>query len=149
MKAKSKFSPRERVMAFEGSDGRTQQHFQAECDINNILAKYRKTGIIEHVNRAQEKFGDFTQYGDLATDMDKVAKAQQSFEMLPAALRNEFKNSIPDFFKFVQDPKNKDKCIELGIFKKPEAPKLDPVVEELKAISKNIAPKKKTVVSDD
>ena len=37
----------------------TQQQFQAECDVNNILAKYKKTGQISHLAKHNGNFGDF------------------------------------------------------------------------------------------
>lgn len=118
---RNKFSPVQKKPAVVADDGRTQQHFKDQCDINILLAKYRKTGIMEHVTRAKERYGDFTQYGsDLAADLDRVAKAKQTFEMLPAELRNQFKNSIPGFFNFVQDPKNFDQCVKWGIYDKPQ-----------------------------
>lgn len=151
MKVRSKFSDRSRqyapikVDSKSGEiidDGRTQAHFQAECDINNILHKYRKTGVIQHVKRAEARYGDFTQYGDLGSDLDKIAKATASFEMLPAELRNKFKNSMAEFFAFVGDEANKEKCYEYGIYERPKAPPVDQNLEALKEIAKNTAPKK-------
>lgn len=121
-KVRNRFSDRVSVIAMEG-ESKTQQHFREVVDINNILARYRKTGIIDHVSRARERYGDLTELADYAVNMDKVAKAKQAFEMLPAELRNQFNNSIPGFFSFIQDPKNKEKCIEWGIFNKPIEPK--------------------------
>lgn len=123
MKIRNKFSPRVAYIAMSADDGRTQQHFADEVDINRILAKYRKTGVIEHVKRAQERYGDFTDLANYATNLDKVAKAKQSFEMLPAELRNHFKNSIQGFFEFVKDPENIPQMQKWGFFeKKPNEP---------------------------
>lgn len=116
---RNKFSPRVAVIAMSADDGRTQQHFGDKVDINKILAKYRKTGVIEHVQRAQERYGDFTELTEFAIHADKVAKANQAFEMLPAELRNKFNNSVPGFFEFIGNPANKDECIKWGLFNKP------------------------------
>jgi len=126
MKVRNRFSERISVPAPWKDDGRTQVHFGKQVDINNILAKYRKTGIIEHVKRAKERFGDFTELGEYAKNLDKVAKAQQSFEMLPAELRNQFKNSISGFFEYIGDEKNREQCVKWGIFNPPEEPKAAP-----------------------
>lgn len=118
-----KYSPRIAVIApADPEGGLTQQHFKEAVDINNILAKYRKTGIVEHVKQAKERYGDFTELGEYAVHLDKVAKAQQAFEMLPAELRNQFNNSIPGFFEYIQKPENKDQCIKWGIFDAPKEP---------------------------
>lgn len=120
---RNKFSPRVAVIAPEDPDGGlTQQHFKEAVDINNILAKYRKTGIMEHVKLAKERYGDFTELGEYAVHLDKVAKAQQAFESLPAELRNQFNNSIPGFFEYVMKEENYDQCVKWGIFD-PKEPK--------------------------
>lgn len=103
-----------------------QQHLVADTDINNILAKYRKTGVLTAVMDARKRFGDFTQIKDVAEAMNVTAQAKAVFERLPSELRDEFKNSIPGFFDYIQDPKNLDRCIELGIYDKP-APTPSPV----------------------
>lgn len=126
-KVRNRFSPRVAVIHRHDGVTRTQVHFQDGCNINNILKKYKKTGVIEHVNRARAMYGDFSEYKDVAQNLDKTAKAVQLFESLPAELRNEFKNSIPGFFEFVGDAKNFDRCVELGIFDKPAPP--PPAVE--------------------
>lgn len=120
--ARSKFSPRVAVIAMSADDGRTQQHFKDQVDINRILAKYRKTGVIEHVKRAQARYGDFTELAEYAQNLDKVAKAQQAFESLPAELRNKFNNNIPGFFDYIMQPENFDECVKMGIYEKPKEP---------------------------
>jgi len=117
---RGKYSKRIAVIAPSADDGMTQQHFKDQVDINNILAKYRRTGVVEHVKKARELYGDFTELGEYARDLDKVAKAQQTFEMMPAEIRNQFKNSIQGFFEFIGDEKNKDQCVKWGIFDAPK-----------------------------
>lgn len=119
---RDRFSPRVAVIAPEG-ESMTQQHFAEEVDINNIVAKYNRSGIITHVRAAQEKFGPLPELSEYAVHLDKVAKAQQAFEMLPAELRNHFNNSIPGFFKYISEEKNFDQCVEWGIYE-PKEPKV-------------------------
>lgn len=123
MKIRNRFSERVAYIALQGP-GRTQQHFRDQVDINNIFVKYRKTGVIEHVKRTQERFGDIRDLADYTQDLDKVAKAQQAFEMLPAELRNQFKNSISGFFEYIKNDENRPQLEKWGfVNKKPEEPK--------------------------
>lgn len=122
-KIRNKFSTFAREPFVSTAPDRTQQHLRDEVNINNIIAKYNKTGIIEHVTRNRLKYGEFADLADYATNLDKVAKAQQSFETLPATLRNEFKNSIEGFFEFIRKPENKEQCVKWGIFDPPKDPK--------------------------
>lgn len=129
MNIRHKFSPRIAVIAPEGGESRTQQHFAEQCNINSILKKYQKTGVISHVKSVEARYGDFSQMPDYCENLDKVAKAQQGFEQLPSAIRNHpgIKNSLGSFMEFMKDPQNADQLRKWGIFK--EAPK-EPTVEK-------------------
>lgn len=140
--ARHKFSERKPVIKVT-TGGRTQEHFQKDCDINFIMAKYKKTGVVEHVRKTRAMYGDFTEFMDQAVNMDKVAKAQQAFEALPATLRNKFSNDPRKMMEFIHDKRNFDECVELGIFDKPKAPEANPILDELKKVAENTAPKKK------
>lgn len=99
-------------------NSKMQQHLVAETDINRIISKYNKTGIITHIARAKKVYGDFTELKDVAEAMDTTTKAQAVFESLPAELRNKFGNSIPGFFEYIHDPNNREQCEQWGIFEK-------------------------------
>jgi len=51
-----------------------------------------------------------------------MAKAQQSFEMLPSELRNRFNNSIPKFLAFIADPSNREEATNMGFYDKKVVP---------------------------
>ena len=38
----------------------TKQSFADECDINNIMKRYIKDGVVNHLNTYQGNYGDFT-----------------------------------------------------------------------------------------
>lgn len=38
----------------------THQSFADACDIRNIMAQYKRTGIVQHLTNATEILGDFT-----------------------------------------------------------------------------------------
>lgn len=91
-----------------------QQHMKDECDINNIMKKYLKTGVIEFVNKRSPQFGDFPSY-DLKEAMQIVNEANEMFADMPAHLRERFKNSPENFLEFIQDRKNRQEAVELGL----------------------------------
>ena len=47
----------------------TKQSFKEECDINNIMAKYRATGILSHVQAHQGRYQDLPSEIDYHTDL--------------------------------------------------------------------------------
>ncbi len=93
-------------------DSRTKQAFKDECDINRIMHMATKTGAISHLNKYEGTYGDFEEFDFLAAHL-QIRKANEIFEALPAELRREFQQSPQQFFKFVNDPVNKDRLAEI------------------------------------
>lgn len=104
---------------FTGDKGMTKQSMKQECDINFILARFQKTGMIEHRKQYE---GDYSEFGaiDFHTAMNIVAEANSMFESVPSTIRKRFDNDPQKFLDFVQDEKNRNEAIELGIIPKPD-----------------------------
>jgi len=47
-------------VAIATGDGLTEQNHKDETDINNIVRKYNKTGLIDHLNQFEKQYGDMT-----------------------------------------------------------------------------------------
>ena len=112
---------RRRVVIEPVGESMTQQHFKEEVDVRNIIKKYDSTGLINHVQRGQAQYGDFSRTVGFKEALDMVNSAQFSFMELPAELRREFNNDAGEFYTFVSDPNNSDKLVEMGLAKAPEA----------------------------
>ncbi|AXL14645.1 internal scaffolding protein [Microviridae sp.] len=94
----------------------THQSMKDECDINNIMKKWEKTGILEHKNNFQGQYGDFTQVpSDYHESMNQVLAANEMFETLPAKIRKQFGNDPGQFLDFATDPENNQKMIDMGL----------------------------------
>lgn len=105
-----------RTYAFQTTgESMTQQQFKAECDVNNILAKYKRTGMLSHIQKHQGNFGDFSSIEDYQTSLGKLMQAQQSFESLPSELRAKFDNDPGQLISFLSDEKNNAEAIKLGL----------------------------------
>jgi len=113
-KVRNKFSPRVAIIAREADDDRTQQHFVDEVNVNNIVKKYQKTGVVSHVKRVEAKYGDFSRLGDYAENMAIVAQAKQAFEQLPATIRAKVDNDPQKFYDWLKDSKNWEEAEKLG-----------------------------------
>ena len=101
-------------ITFPKGEDRTKQSFKEECDINNIMARYVKTGVLEFAARHQPQYGDFTGY-DFQTAQDTVAKGKTMFAELPAQIRERFENSPAKFLDFVSNPANEAEAVRLGL----------------------------------
>jgi len=107
-----KLPPRVRLTCV--GPGRTRQSMRDECDINLIMAKYTKTGFIDHLSRHGESYG-FATGVSFHEAMNVVTKADQMFDDLPAVARNRFHGDPAEFLDFVQDASNFDEMVELGL----------------------------------
>lgn len=111
---------RERLQFATSGPSRTHQAHKEECDINRIMRRYAKTGVIEHVNRYQGRYGDFTQVPeDYESALDHVQQAEDMFMSLPSSIRKRFDNSPGEFLSFASDPDNADAMRELGLSRAP------------------------------
>ena len=53
---KSAYGPKDRQIWATSKPSLTKQSFTKECDINNIMKKYQKTGAIDHVNKHEASY---------------------------------------------------------------------------------------------
>ena len=109
------YSPQLRVSFETTGNSRTKQSFKNECDVNNILKNYNKTGVMpENFNPGEYRDLDGTDYQEY---MQTVASANSMFEELPSALRKRFKNDPAQLLSFVHDDKNVDEAHKLGLLR--------------------------------
>lgn len=96
-------------------EGRTEQCHKKECDINNIIKKYDKHGLITHVNQAIAHYGDYTEINEFSVSMNTVKKAQELFDALPATVREKFGNDPGKYVEFVTNPENHEEMVKMGL----------------------------------
>lgn len=104
-------------MFLDTSECYVQQHDSAACDINNIMARYVRDGVIEHVKEFGAQYGDFTCVPDYATCLRAVSEAEECFNALPAKVRSRFENDPAQFLDFVSDPANRNEMALMGLLK--------------------------------
>lgn len=118
-----------------------QQQFKEECDINEIVRRFGLTGQLPE-NYSAPQSGDFTGITDFQTAMNAVVDAQERFMALPASIRAEFGNDPQKLIAFVDDEKNRDKAIEIGLIQKP-AEKTRDVVQAVDELAARLTPTEK------
>jgi hypothetical protein len=97
----------------------TQQHFQEETEINNILRSHDRNGIISHIHKGQAIYGDFSDITDLQDALDKLKKANNEFMNVPSEIREKFQNDAGKFYTFASNPDNLDEMVKMGLANKP------------------------------
>lgn len=117
----SSFRPHKRVSLDTGDVSRTRQEFAEECDINSIMSRYNKTGVINHFSSRAPRYVDFSEVpSDLQTAMQMFIEAENAFMRLPAAVRKEFDNDPVKFVEFAERPENLDQVRAWGLAKPAE-----------------------------
>lgn len=96
---------------------RTKQSFVVECDINNILKQYKRTGQIQHISAkaALGAYVDLPDPQDFQESLNIVLQAEDSFATLPAHIRARFGNDPAEFLGFMTNPANAKEIIALGL----------------------------------
>lgn len=92
----------------------TEQSHKDHCNVNHIINKYDKTGILTHMNTIEAKFGDMTG-NDYKTMLDTVLEAKRNFKELPSNIRKRFDNNPEKLLAFMENPANRDEAIKLGL----------------------------------
>lgn len=129
-------------------ESQTQQQFKEETDVNHILAKYKKTNMITHLNKFQGQYGDFATAEDYQETLHRVMNAQEAFNQIPSEVRSRFNNDPALLIGFLADPANNEEAIKLGLRKKP-LPKTETLQESMeKALENNDTKRQKNAKKD-
>jgi len=108
----------------------TEQSHMKECDVNLILKRFDKTGLITHVQKMEARFGDVTGM-EFKEMQDRVAEAKSVFAELPSKVRARFDNNVEKLLEFMEHPENRDEAIKLGLIDKQTAPERDGLGEHI------------------
>lgn len=123
----------------KSSNGRTKQSDEAEHNIQNIFAQYRKgRGELAHIREGLEEFRDVSNIPDFQTMLNMHAEARSLFEALPSEVRAACDHNPGNFIDFIDDPDNKEFAQKMGLFKEsktvptvPKVPTPDPIKVEV------------------
>lgn len=137
---RSAYSPKLKSTIDTGP-GVAKQSPKDECDVNQILARFQQTGVLQHRQDFEAQYDDATGI-DFQTAMNLVISSQKMFEELPATARRKFNDSPEIFMNFVNDPANLPEMIKMGLAvdttPKPETPILVTMVDPIKPSSEPV-----------
>lgn len=115
-----------RIKTMNSEPTMTQEQFKDTVNINKIMEKYHKTGMINHLRRNEGVYADLTKIKDYRSALETVQSADAAFMNLPSSVRSRFANDPQQLIEFVSDKKNRDEAIELGLIPKPPTPPFSP-----------------------
>jgi len=98
-----------------GDPGKTDHSQAKECDVNLIVNRFMKTGVLPQAREGI--YGDFSDVPDYMTAMGIIKNAEEQFAGLTAPVRKRFGNDPAEFLGFCNDPRNKEEMVKLGLAK--------------------------------
>lgn len=113
------FGPRVHVYALHDPVSLTKQSFKDECDINVLMRRYQQSGILPSADGREPRYIDTTA-ADYQEAMFMVAEAKSKFAELPSGMRERFKNDPKRMLEFLEDPKNRDEAVAMGLVNPPK-----------------------------
>lgn len=115
------FAPliRREVIARHADDGRTQDWYREESDINRILETFKRSNDPSVLMRpgANPQYVDLPEGLDYQAAMIQVSKAESAFMDLPSKLRAKFENDPRVFLDALNDPAQRDFFVKEGVLK--------------------------------
>jgi len=114
---KHAYTPTQKVTSGPYNPGPAEQSLKDECDVNKIVEKYMRSGVLPSNVRTSQGYMDVSGIGDYEQALTTVQRAEDSFMALPAALRARFHNDPSQFLNAMQDPtpELKSLLIKLGL----------------------------------
>ena len=110
--------------------GVTKQSFKDECDVNKIIARFEKTGMIEALNKKTPFYGDVSGLVDYHEALNKVVEVETLFNSMSAEVRERFSNDPEKMIAFLNDKKNEKEAIEMGLVNPPTSTNPPPINPE-------------------
>lgn len=97
--------------------GRTKQADQKGTDLKSIVDKWRRTGEHPPLSRSPKDavYADFSNVDDYLQAIQKVHRAAEAFENLPARIRDHFENDPADLVDAWHDPTRRSELEHLGM----------------------------------
>lgn len=104
---------------------RVQKHFRkpsmtraadaGETDVNKIVARHAKTGVVSHLNNKPAMYGDLSQATDLHQALNLAAEAREAFASLPATVRRAADNDPRRMLEMLADPDLTAELVDAGL----------------------------------
>lgn len=98
------YTPHDRVSIDTGSDTPVEQSHRDQCDVNEIIRRFKRNGLLDHQNHRQPMYGDFTAASSLQESIELVTAAQDDFDSIPAKVRAAALNSPVQFLEMLSTP---------------------------------------------
>jgi len=108
-----------KVQSINNDPSMTKQSLKDDADVNKIIKRYNKTGVLPNMNKLEAVYGEITSQ-DLQDAINKVDASYEAFAEVPAPIRALFNNNAGDFIDYATNPQNIKQMTNWGLAKLPE-----------------------------
>lgn len=119
-----------------------KQSMREECDVNKIVLRFQKTGLLTHVASGVPAFVDVSELGDYRSVIEQVRLVEEYFLGLPAKVRSAFENDARSFMDYLEGDPSQGDLEALGLEaiegrlssiedRPPIEPELDPIANKV------------------
>lgn len=120
---------RRRFAIYDWSPSMTKQSFMDETDINLIVARALKGHDVSgSLSERVAQFGDVSDVPSYQEALDLVNRANGLFMSMEAHVRSRFSNDPALLLAFLEDPRNREEAVMLGLVKPAEPAVVAPEV---------------------
>lgn len=99
----------------DGSDCKVVQSEKEKTDVNYIMSRAVRTGVLEGARHHPGQYIDLADAPTFHEALNVVRRAEESFNELPAEVRKRFANNPMEMLAFLDDPANIDEAVSLGM----------------------------------
>lgn len=125
MQFQTAYSDKPRIQTVNNEPTMTKQNMADDLNVNKIIKKYNKTGVLQNAHNYEGVYGEFTSY-DLREAIEKVQKADELFMQVPSNIRLQFNNDAGAFIDFATNQANLKQLRDWGL----AHPEKEPVIPE-------------------
>ena len=103
-----------------GPETKTLQSSEAECNINNIMARYNRPSDLAPIAEHLLQYADMTGIPDMHAALTAVTDARARFAELPADVRDRCGHDVGNFIQLMEDPDFREEAVEFGLIEEPK-----------------------------
>lgn len=106
---------RPRVQTVNDEPSKTVQSDAELGDVNAVMDRYRRTGIVAGLNEVEKEYRDVTTFSDFADVMRHARAAEEEFMKLPSKVREMFNHDAMQWLDTAHDPEKRQALLDKGL----------------------------------
>lgn len=147
----NRWDKRARTAVEPRGKSRTKQSEAKETDINTIVKRHQRTGVVTHLARRAPQYGDFSQSVLLQEALNLVHESDDAFAALPSEVRKAAGNDPVRLLEMLADLEETEQLVGAGLDAEIRRTDDDPLqdLEPVTAVNKEEGANAPAIKGDD